>query len=202
MKRDVRSLAAAVLGGDRAAIARAITLVESTRVGDAAAAEQLLVELYPRNGQALRVGVSGLPGAGKSTLIDALGQHAIEAGHRLGVLAIDPSSQQSGGSVLGDRTRMTRLSRAPEAFVRPSPSSGASGGLALRTREALVVLEAAGHDVLIVETVGIGQAEVAVTELVDVLLERGSAYKKEKTVIEAAMQAVQEHAEKFKATLG
>lgn len=163
-------LGAAVVRGDRRATAQAITLVESTRPEDANAAEQLLVELYPLTGRALRLGISGLPGAGKSTLIDALGQKVIASGHKLGVLAIDPSSQLSGGSVLGDRTRMTELSRAPEAFVRPSPSSGASGGLALRTREALVVLEAAGYDVLIVETVGTGQAEIAVTELTDVLV--------------------------------
>lgn len=167
---DVRALALAVVKGDRRAIAQAITLVESTRPEDSARAEQLLVELYPETGRGLRLGVSGVPGAGKSTLIDALGKHAIEAKHKLGVLAIDPSSQLSGGSVLGDRTRMTQLSRTPEAFVRPSPSSGASGGLALRTREAMVVLEAGGHDVLIVETVGTGQAEIAVTELVDVLV--------------------------------
>jgi LAO/AO transport system kinase len=116
------------------------------------------------------LGVSGVPGAGKSTLIDSLGRYAIEAGHKLGVLAIDPSSQLSGGSVLGDRTRMTALSRAPQAFVRPSPSAGGTGGLALRTREALLVLEAGGHDFLIVETVGTGQAELAVTELSDVLV--------------------------------
>jgi LAO/AO transport system kinase len=166
----VRELAEAVLKGDRRATAQAITLVESTRPEDVAAAEQLLIELYPRTGRALRVGISGLPGAGKSTLIDALGRYVIEGGHKLGVLAIDPSSQRSGGSVLGDRTRMTQLSRAPEAFVRPSPSAGSSGGVATRTREALVVLEAAGYDVVVVETVGTGQAEITVTELVDVLV--------------------------------
>jgi LAO/AO transport system kinase len=167
---DVEALAVAVKNGDRRSIARAITLVESTRAEDVALAEALLVLLYPHTGRGLRLGVSGVPGAGKSTLIDVLGRHVIAAGHKLGVLAIDPSSQLSGGSVLGDRTRMTELSRAKEAFVRPSPSSGASGGLSLRTREALLVLEAGGHDVVIVETVGTGQAEVAVTELVDVLV--------------------------------
>lgn len=170
MNVRVGELAGAVLKGDRRATAQAITLVESTRPEDLEAAEQLLIELYPHTGRALRVGISGLPGAGKSTLIDALGRHVIEGGHKLGVLAIDPSSQRSGGSVLGDRTRMTQLSRAPEAFVRPSPSAGASGGVSTRTREALVVLEAAGYGVLVVETVGTGQAEIVVTELVDVLV--------------------------------
>jgi LAO/AO transport system kinase len=170
MTSDVEALVLGVTAGDRRAIARAITLVESNRAEDWPRAEELLIALYPRTGRGLRLGVSGVPGAGKSTLIDALGRHAIRAGHKLGVLTVDPSSQLSGGSVLGDRTRMTQLSRAPEAFVRPSPSGGVGGGLSLRTREALLVLEAAGHDVLIVETVGVGQAEIAVTELVDVLV--------------------------------
>ncbi|HWA78358.1 MAG TPA: methylmalonyl Co-A mutase-associated GTPase MeaB [Polyangiaceae bacterium] len=170
MNASVSELVEGVSRGDRRATAQAITLVESTRPEDVLAAEQLLVELYPRTGRAQRVGISGLPGAGKSTLIDALGRHVIDGGHKLGVLAIDPSSQRSGGSVLGDRTRMTQLSRAPEAFVRPSPSAGASGGVAMRSREALLVLEAAGYDVLVVETVGTGQAEIMVTELVDVLV--------------------------------
>jgi LAO/AO transport system kinase len=155
---------------ERRAIAKAITLVESTRPEDLAPADELLAKLYPAAGRALRLGVSGVPGAGKSTLIDALGLEAIRHGRRVGVLSIDPSSQLSGGSVLGDRTRMGRLAQAEEAFVRPSPSSGASGGLGRRTREALVVLEAAGFDLVVVETVGSGQAEIAVTELVDVLV--------------------------------
>jgi LAO/AO transport system kinase len=165
-----RTLAEAVKRADRRAIAKAITLVESKKSDDVAAAAELLDELYPATGHALRLGVSGVPGAGKSTLIDALGREAIRSGRRVGVLTVDPSSRLSGGSVLGDRTRMARLAQAPEAFVRPSPSSGASGGLGPRTREALIVLEAAGYDVLIVETVGTGQAEIAITELTDVVL--------------------------------
>jgi len=165
-----RALAEAVMRADRRAIAKAITLVESTRPGDLYLAEQLLAELYPASGRALRLGVSGVPGAGKSTLIDALGREAIRLGRRVGVLTVDPSSRLSGGSVLGDRTRMLRLAQAREAFVRPSPSSGESGGLGPRTREALIVLEAAGYDLIIVETVGTGQAEIAITELTDIVL--------------------------------
>jgi LAO/AO transport system kinase len=164
------SLVEGVKRADRRAIGRAITLVESTRKEDTKPALELLSALYPFAGRALRLGVSGVPGAGKSTLIDALGLHAIAHGRRVGVLSVDPSSRVSGGSILGDRTRMARLSQAEQAFVRPSPSAGAHGGLALRTREAAVVLAAAGYDFLIIETVGVGQAEVSVSELSDVVL--------------------------------
>ncbi|MGC4089772.1 MAG: methylmalonyl Co-A mutase-associated GTPase MeaB [Polyangiaceae bacterium] len=166
----MRALGDGVKRGERRAIAKAITLVESSLERDRELAEELLVELYPASGRALRLGVSGVPGAGKSTLIDALGSQALSAGRRVGVLSVDPSSRVSGGSVLGDRTRMARLGQAAQAFVRPSPSAGASGGVAPRTREALIVLEAAGYDFVIVETVGTGQAELGVTELSDIVL--------------------------------
>lgn len=164
------ALAEAVRRGERRAVAKAITLVESTRGEDADAAERLLTELFPFTGRALRVGVSGVPGAGKSTLIDALGLSAVSAGHRVGVLTVDPSSRVSGGSILGDRTRMARLGQSERAFVRPSPSAGASGGLSLHTREAALVLDAAGYDLLIIETVGVGQAEVQISELSDLVV--------------------------------
>lgn len=170
MTPELASLAAAVVRGERAAIGKAITLVESTRDVDRGPAEELLAELYPRTGHALRLGVTGVPGAGKSTLIDVLGRHALAAGRRVGVLAIDPSSSKSRGSILGDRTRMTFLAKAEQAFVRATPAADGVGALAPRSREALLVLEAAGYDFLILETVGSGQADVAVTELVDMVL--------------------------------
>lgn len=171
MGADARAqLVEGVKRGDRRALAKAITLVESTRKEDIEPALELLSMLYPLGARALRLGVSGVPGAGKSTLIDALGLHAIASGRRVGVLTIDPSSRVSGGSILGDRTRMGRLGQAEQAFVRPSPSSGAGGGLGLRTREAAVVLAAAGFDFLMIETVGVGQAEVSVSELCDAVL--------------------------------
>jgi LAO/AO transport system kinase len=163
-------LAEAVRSGDRRALARAITLVESQRADHRAQARDLLDELLPHTGKALRVGLSGAPGAGKSTLVEALGVHAIDAGHRVAVLAVDPSSTRSGGSILGDKTRMAELGRRSEAYIRPSPSGGTLGGVARRTREALLVCEAAGFDVVLVETVGVGQSEVAVAELVDLFL--------------------------------
>jgi LAO/AO transport system kinase len=155
------------MGGDRRALARAITLVESSRVEDRAAATKLLDELLPVTGKAARIGISGAPGAGKSTFIEAFGLHLIGEGHRLAVLAVDPSSKRSGGSILGDKTRMEELSRHPVAFVRPSPSGGALGGVARRTREALLVCEAAGFDTILVETVGVGQSETEVDAMVD-----------------------------------
>lgn len=167
---DIAELARGVRGGERRAVAKAITLVESRSKDDQVLAEALLSELAPSSGRATRLGVSGPPGAGKSTLIDALGRFAIAQGHRVGVLAVDPTSQKSGGSLLGDRTRMARLGAEPEAFVRPSPSSGAAGGLGRRTREAMLVLEAAGYDRVIVESVGVGQAELGVTEVSDLVL--------------------------------
>ena len=160
-------LTAAVLTGDRTALGRALTLVESRHPDHAEAAEELLTALLPHTGRAIRVGVSGLPGAGKSTLIEALGTRLVEAGHRVAVLAVDPTSTVSGGSILGDKTRMSRLAQLEGAFVRPSPSGGALGGVAARTREQVLVFEAAGYDVVIVETVGVGQSEEAVAGLVD-----------------------------------
>ena len=161
------ALAAEIRAGDRRSLARGITLVESTRADHRDEAVALLDELLPATGGAIRVGISGAPGAGKSTFIEALGLHLIDRGHRLAVLAVDPSSTRSGGSILGDKTRMEMLSRRPEAFIRPSPSGGTLGGVARRTREALLLCEAAGHDVVIVETVGVGQSEVAVAGMVD-----------------------------------
>ena len=159
-----------IRAGDRAAIARAITLVESRRADHREQAQQLLSELLPHTGGAWRVGVSGVPGVGKSTFIDTLGMNLIEAGHRVAVLAVDPSSGRTGGSILGDRTRMTRLGVDPAAFVRPSPSAGTLGGVAQATRETMLVMEAAGYDVVLVETVGVGQSEYVVAEMVDTFL--------------------------------
>ncbi|MBC9956165.1 methylmalonyl Co-A mutase-associated GTPase MeaB [Yimella sp. cx-51] len=164
------ALAEGVLAGRRAVVARALTLVESSRADHRAVAHELLELLAPHTGQAIRVGISGVPGAGKSTFIDALGTRLIEQGHRVGVLAVDPSSSRSGGSILGDRTRMAALTASEDAFVRPSPSGCHLGGVARATREAMVVLEAAAFDVLIVETVGVGQSEVAVAGMVDTFL--------------------------------
>ncbi len=164
---DIETLAVQVVAGDRAALARAITLVESSRGDDRDHAQQFLVRLLPHTGGAVRVGISGVPGAGKSTLIDALGVHLIDQGRRVAVLAVDPSSTLSGGSILGDKTRMARLGRDPRAFVRPSPTGGSLGGIARRSRESMLVCEAAGFDVVLVETVGVGQSETAVSEIVD-----------------------------------
>jgi LAO/AO transport system kinase len=163
----VTGLADAVRAGDRRALARAITLVESTRADHRAEAATLLDALMPATGAATRVGISGAPGAGKSTFIEALGLHLVDRGHRVAVLAVDPSSTRSGGSILGDKTRMEQLARRDGAFIRPSPSGGTLGGVARRTREAMLVCEAAGFDVVIVETVGVGQSEVAVAGMVD-----------------------------------
>jgi LAO/AO transport system kinase len=163
-------LADAVRAGDRRALARAITLVESTRSDHRADAVALLDAILPATGAATRVGISGAPGAGKSTFIEALGLHLVDAGHRVAVLAVDPSSVRTGGSILGDKTRMEQLSRRSEAFIRPSPSGGTLGGVARRTREALLVCEAASFDVVLVETVGVGQSEVAVAGMVDLFV--------------------------------
>ena len=166
----VDTLAAEVRGGDRRALAKAITLVESTRHDHQQAAQRLLEALLPHTGHAVRVGISGVPGAGKSTFIEAFGLHLIGRGQRVAVLAVDPSSARTGGSILGDKTRMPRLSAAPQAFIRPSPSGGSLGGVARRTREAILVCEAAGYDVVLVETVGVGQSEYAVASMVDFFL--------------------------------
>src|SRR3954449_11199585 len=167
MTSPVSELAAAIRGGDRAALPRAITLVESTRPDHRQQAQQLLLELMPEAGKAMHIGITGVPGVGKSTAIEALGMYLIEQGHRVAVLAVDPSSTRTGGSILGDKTRMARLAVHPEAYIRPSPTSGTLGGVAKATRETIVLLEAAGFDVVLVETVGVGQSEVTVANMVD-----------------------------------
>ncbi len=167
---DPSRLAAAVLSGDRRALARAITLVESARDDHREAAEALLRHVLPATGKALRLGVSGAPGVGKSTFIDAFGMAAIAAGHRVAVLAVDPTSKRGGGSILGDKTRMPDLARSAEAFIRPSPAGRMLGGVARRTREAVALAEAAGFDRVIVETVGVGQSETDVADMVDLFL--------------------------------
>jgi LAO/AO transport system kinase len=163
----VDELAAAVRRRDRAALPRAITLVESTRPDHREQAQQLLLALMPDAGSAHHVGITGVPGVGKSTTIEALGMYLIERGHRVAVLAVDPSSTRTGGSILGDKTRMPRLAAHADAYIRPSPTSGTLGGVAKATRETIVLLEAAGFDVILVETVGVGQSEVAVANMVD-----------------------------------
>ena len=163
-------LAQQVIDGDRRALARAITLVESTRADHRTEAEALLAEVLPHSGSSIRVGISGAPGAGKSTFIEALGGFLVEQEHRVAVLAVDPSSTRSGGSILGDKTRMEQLTRSPRAFVRPSPTGGTLGGVARRTREAMLLCEAGGFDVVLVETVGVGQSEVKVAAMVDLFL--------------------------------
>jgi LAO/AO transport system kinase len=160
-------LADAIRNGDRAALPRAITLVESTRKDHREKAQELLLELLPDSGNAHRVGITGVPGVGKSTTIESLGMYLIEQGHRVAVLAVDPSSTRTGGSILGDKTRMARLAQHPDAYIRPSPTSGTLGGVAKATRETVVLLEAAGFDVILIETVGVGQSEVAVANMVD-----------------------------------
>jgi LAO/AO transport system kinase len=175
MQRRVAALtiedyAAGVRAGDRAMLARAITLVESTKPEHAALAQRLLQALLPSTGEALRLGVTGVPGVGKSTTIDQLGMNLIAAGHRVAVLAVDPTSKRTGGSILGDKTRMSRLAQEPRAFIRPSPTSGTLGGVTRKTRETMELCEAAGFDVIIVETVGVGQSEVAVADMVDFFL--------------------------------
>ena len=162
-----QALVDGVAAGERRALAKAITLVESTRPHHQRRAQLVLAALLPRTGRAVRLGISGVPGAGKSTFIEALGVWLIERGHRPAVLAVDPSSTVSGGSILGDKTRMERLSQRPEAFIRPSPSAGSLGGVAEKTREAMLLCEAAGYDVVVVETVGVGQSETTVAGMVD-----------------------------------
>jgi LAO/AO transport system kinase len=164
---DPEQLATRVVDGDRRALAQSITLVESTRPDHRSDAAALLDAVLARTGGAIRLGITGTPGAGKSTFIEELGSHLTAAGHRVAVLAVDPTSRRSGGSILGDKTRMERLARDPHAFIRPSPSGGSVGGVARRTREAALLCEAAGFDVIVVETVGVGQSEVAVTDIVD-----------------------------------
>jgi LAO/AO transport system kinase len=163
-------LADKIRAGDRRALARGITLAESRRDDHRLAAEKLLGLLLPKAGKSIRLGISGPPGVGKSTFIEGFGQHLIESGHKVAVLAIDPSSKVSGGSILGDKTRMAELAKRKEAFIRPSPAGETLGGVARRTREALLLCEAAGFDVVIVETVGVGQSETAVAEMTDMFL--------------------------------
>lgn len=167
---DTEALAAAVLAGDRRALAQAITLVESTRSDHRADANDLLERLIPHAGNSIRLGISGVPGVGKSTFIEALGNHLIDAGHKVAVLTVDPSSAISGGSILGDKTRMEMLSRRSQAYIRPSPSGGTLGGVTRRSREALILCEAAGFDVVIVETVGVGQSETSVANMTDMFV--------------------------------
>jgi len=162
--------AEAILTGDRRALAKAITLVESQRPQDVEAAQTLLKSLLPHTGNSIRIGITGVPGVGKSTFIEAFGQHVIEQGHRLAVLAVDPSSPVAGGSILGDKTRMEALSREEAAFIRPSPAGRALGGVAFKTRESLLLCEAAGFDIILVETVGVGQSEHQVAGMVDFFL--------------------------------
>ncbi len=166
----VAELVSAEAPSQRRSIAKAITLLESTLARDRAQADALLTALMPHSGKALRLGISGVPGVGKSTFIEALGLFLIERGHRVAVLAVDPSSSVSGGSILGDKTRMERLSVHEKAFIRPSPSRGNLGGVAAHTREAMVVLEAAGYDMVLVETVGVGQSEVTVAGMTDMFV--------------------------------
>ena len=166
----VLSLAAGIRGGDRATLARAITLIESKRADHRAQAHHLVQELLPATGKAVRLGITGAPGAGKSTTIDTLGTYLTGQGHKVAVLAVDPSSSRTGGSILGDKTRMARLAMDEHAFIRPSPSSGTLGGVAAKTRETMLLCEAAGYDVILVETVGVGQSETAVADMTDFFL--------------------------------
>ena len=167
---DIVTLARRVREGDRATLARAITLIESKRADHQNKAHQLVQELLPQTGSAIRVGITGAPGVGKSSTIDALGTKLTGKGHKVAVLAVDPSSTRTGGSILGDKTRMARLAIDDNAFVRPSPSSGTLGGVAAKTRETMLLCEAAGFDVVLVETVGIGQSETAVADMTDFFL--------------------------------
>ncbi len=159
-----------VTSGDRSVLARAITLVESTKPQHRALAQSVLQELLPATGRAIRLGITGVPGVGKSTTIDQLGINLISAGKKVAVLAVDPTSKRTGGSILGDKTRMSRLAQSQDAFIRPSPTSGTLGGVARKTRETMAMVEAAGFDVIIVETVGVGQSETTVADMVDFFL--------------------------------
>ena len=170
MSEDISALAQAILDGDRRALARAITLIESTRRDHRAESGALLEQLMPHTGNSIRVGISGAPGVGKSTFIEALGNQLIDTGHKPAVLTVDPSSAISGGSILGDKTRMETLARRDEAFIRPSPSGNTLGGVTRRSRETLLLCEAAGFDVILVETVGVGQSETKVADMTDMFV--------------------------------
>src|ERR1044071_2103619 len=167
---DIAQFARGIRAGDRATLARAITLIESKRTDHRNSAHLLVQELRPASGKAIRLGITGAPGSGKSTTIDALGTYLTGQGHKLAVLAVDPSSTRTGGSILGDKTRMARLAQDANAFIRPSPSSGTLGGVAAKTRETMLLCEAAGFDVVLVETVGTGQSEIAVADMTDFFL--------------------------------
>jgi len=170
MSPEVGKLAAAIRAGERATLARAITLIESRRADHQQRARALVQQLLPATGTAIRIGITGAPGVGKSTTIDTLGTFLTGKGHKVAVLAVDPSSVRTGGSILGDKTRMARLANDPNAFIRPSPAAGTLGGVAAKTRETMLLTEAAGHDVVLVETVGIGQSETAVADMTDFFL--------------------------------
>ncbi len=170
MGNDSESLVTEVLAGKRRAISRAITMVESSRADHRAEAVDMLEALAPSAGNSIRIGISGVPGVGKSTFIEAIGNHIADQGHRVAVLAVDPSSAITGGSILGDKTRMETLGRREDVFIRPSPAGGTLGGVTRRTRESMLICEAAGYDVVIVETVGVGQSETAVADMTDMFL--------------------------------
>ncbi len=168
--KPMSTLISQITSGDRTALARAITLIESTRGDHQREAQALLTSLLPKTGNSIRIGITGAPGVGKSTFIEAFGLHVIERGHKVAVLAVDPSSARTGGSILGDKTRMAKLAQNENAYIRPSPTGGALGGVARRTREAMLLTEAAGYDVVIVETVGVGQSETEVADMVDMFV--------------------------------
>ncbi|MBC92537.1 MAG: methylmalonyl Co-A mutase-associated GTPase MeaB [Rhodospirillaceae bacterium] len=170
MSSKENNLAKLVLNGDRRALAQAITLIESTRDNHRNQAENLLEEILPMTGKSIRLAITGVPGVGKSTFIETFGLHLVSEGHRVAVLAVDPTSQISGGSILGDKTRMDKLSQSKDAFIRPTPTAGSQGGVARRTREVMLAFEAANFDVILVETVGVGQSETAVADMVDMFL--------------------------------